>query len=217
MFVPEIYQVPDDGRPLDVIRRHPLATLLSNGPDVPYATHVPVIAPAGAGQGHELAGAELLVHLNRANPHWAALSDGDRAKLVFNGPGGYVTPCLYEADSAAPTWDFVSVHAVGRIQLARDLDEVLAVVSATARALEHRFGGGFDFTASADYFGTLAPNVGAFRFRVESFDAMFKLSQEKDTAVRGRVARHFEVSSRCPEHDLARLMGASDPAAGSGD
>jgi transcriptional regulator len=225
LFVPDLYQVPDDGRPLDVVRRYPLATLLSNGSGVPYATHVPVIAPEGAGAGDRLAGAELLVHLNRANPHSAVLTDGSRAKLVFHGPDGYVTPCLYGLDEAAPTWDFVSVHAVGRIRLARDADEVLGIVGATARALEGRFGGGFDFTASAGYFATLAPGVDAFRFTVESFDAMFKLSQEKDAVVRDRVARHFAASGRCPEREMARLMHAGDasqvgglggPASGSG-
>ncbi len=57
MFVPEMYQVPDDGRPLDVVRRYPLATLVSSGPDVPHATHVPVIVPPGNGAGSRLVGA----------------------------------------------------------------------------------------------------------------------------------------------------------------
>ena len=97
MFVPRIYQVDEERWPIEIIDRYPLAVLTTNGIDVPNTTHVPVVLPP---HHDRLVGAELIAHMNRANPHWAALSDGQAAKLVFHGPQGYVTPSVYHVAPA---------------------------------------------------------------------------------------------------------------------
>lgn len=203
MFVPRIYQVDGERWPSEIIDRHPLALLTTNGDDVPHATHVPVIRPP---HDEQLVGSELLVHMNRANPHWAALSDHDAAKLVFQGPDGYVTPSVYHVEPAVPTWDFVTVHLTGTLRISEDVDEVLSIVTATARTLERRFGAGFDVDRAADHHARIASGVGAIRFRVTKAEAMFKFSQEKDAEIRDRVMQWFEDSDIGEYADLGRLM-----------
>lgn len=202
MFVPAMYQVDHEGWPAEVIDRYPLALLVSGG-DIPQATHVPVIRQASQ---NSLVGAELLTHMNRANPHWATLADGTPAKLVFQGPQGYVSPSSYRIDPtlAVPTWNFVAVHVTGTLTTTEDNDEVLAIVTATARALEGRFGAGFDVDAAAEHHAIIASGVGAMRVRVTAVDTMFKLSQEKKPAIRARVACWLADSGTSAE--LAELM-----------
>lgn len=202
MFVPRLYQVDEDRWPLEIVDRFPLALLTTNGGDVPHATHVPVLRPPSE---ERLVGAELIAHMNRANPHWAALRDGGTAKLVFTGPQGYVTPSVYHVDPAVPTWNFVAVHLTGTLRLYEELGEVLTIVTETARRLEQRFGVGFDVDRAADHHARIAPGVGAIRLRVTKVEAMFKLSQEKDAAIRDRVARWFEENGG-RHADLAELM-----------
>jgi transcriptional regulator len=203
MFVPRIYQVDEERWPIEIIDRYPLAVLTTNGIDVPHTTHVPVVLPP---HHDRLVGAELIAHMNRANPHWAALSDGQAAKLVFHGPQGYVTPSVYHVAPAVPTWNFVVVHLTGTVALSEDVHEILSVVTATARTLERRFGVGFDVDQAADHHAHIAPGVGAMRFRVAKVEAMFKLSQEKDASIRSRVVEWFEDNHTGSHTDLAELM-----------
>ena len=219
MYVPDLYRESDPARALDLIRRNPLALLVTAGDRIPHATHLPVILdpemPAPDGPLAP-AGATLLGHLNRANPHWAALtalSGPTPAKLVITGPHGYVSPAVYETEVAAPTWDFTAVHLEGTLVPSQDIQEVLRVVGHTVAAYEREFGRAWDPAASQEYFRTLAPGVGAFRFEVERADTMLKLSQEKDAGTRRQVASWFHDSPQGAARDLGRLMCAYDPAA----
>jgi transcriptional regulator len=206
MFVPRMYQVDDDCWPFRVIHQYPLATLVSNGPIFPYATHVPVLVPPESADRKQLAGTTLVAHMNCSNPHWDALSDGTAAKMIFQGPAGYVTPAVYRTDPAAPTWDFITVHLQGVIRIVSDQEEVLRIVTATARALEERFGAEWDLESSLGYFRSIVSGVGAFHFMVESVDAMFKLSQEKDPEVQERVIDWFSGHGRSLQAELADTM-----------
>ncbi|WP_405594582.1 FMN-binding negative transcriptional regulator [Streptomyces sp. NBC_01410] len=210
MYVPNDYRPKDPAWVLDVIRGNPLATLVSNGPDGPLATHLPIIpveSTLGQGTGDTgLVGIRFHGHLNRSNPHWAALASAPRALLVFRGPGAYVSPTVYDAGPAAPTWNFVAVHVRGTITPLTGTDETLDVIRATVRTYERDHGTGWDMTASVPYFERILPGVGAFRLDVTKADAMFKLSQEKPNEIRDRVADAFGCSNSGPGRDVAAAM-----------
>lgn len=206
MYVPSIYRSPDDEWPREVVRRHPLALLVSNGPVVPVATHVPIVAMPEAPTTGPLAGTVLYGHMNRTNPHWAALTPGTPGRLVFTGPQSYITPAVYRTTPAAPTWNFVAVHLLGTVEGLSGIDATLEVVTRTAEVFERCFGEGWDHTPSLGYFRDIGPGVGAFRFRIELVESMFKLSQEKDDHIRERVIDWLTTSSAGCARDLASLM-----------
>lgn len=209
MFVPEIYRSPDPAWLTELVRAYPLATLVTTGPDGPLATHLPIVFAAdveGTEAPETLDGATLYGHLNRANPHWAALEGGTGALLIFHGPDGYVSPSVYRTTPAAPTWDFTAVHVRGALVPVARAAPTMRIVRATARVFEERFGAGWDQTASLGYFGTLLPGVGAFELTVTAAEGMFKLSQEQPPEVRGRVAAAFAHSDQGLHRRLAALI-----------
>jgi transcriptional regulator len=206
MYVPAVYQPGDPSWAWSVIRGHPLATLISNGPSSPFATHLPMIIPAGPPPVGDPAGSVLLGHMNRANPHWRALIEGSAATAIFTGPHGYVTPTVYSVEPAAPTWDFVSVHLNGTVRPIVGLEETLTVVRATVAQYETAFGDNWDPGSSLDYFRSIVAGVGAFRFEIESADSMFKLSQDKSPQTRARVIERFSSASSGTQRELACLM-----------
>jgi len=212
MHVPGPYRPPDSSWMLELLRGNPLALLTTNGAaddeGVPYATHLPVIpGPAfPAAPPADLAGVPLLGHLNRANPHWAALPATTAALLVFTGPHAYVSPTVYRTTPAAPTWNFTAVHLYGTLQKIEEADETLDVVRATVRALETEFGNGWDMTESVGYFRRILPAVGAFRFTVRRAEGMFKLSQEQAPEVRDRVRCAFAERESSYQRETSRLM-----------
>ncbi|MCT7354676.1 FMN-binding negative transcriptional regulator [Streptomyces sp. 15-116A] len=218
MFVPAPYRRPDGSWMTDLLTGNPLALMTSSGPAgaEPYATHLPVIPdPDMPGEWSEdLAGGLLLGHMNRANPHWKALADGDPVLLVFTGPHAYVSPTVYGITPAAPTWDFTAVHVHGRLHKLEPEepgDATLAVVSATVSAFEERFGDDWDMTDSLDYFHKILPAVGGFRIEVTGAEGMFKLSQEQDPHVSARVRDSFAASPSTRHRETAALMDRLPP------
>ncbi|MGW5617991.1 FMN-binding negative transcriptional regulator [Streptomyces sp. NPDC003877] len=210
MFVPSHYREPDVSWMLDLIRDNPLALAASNGTpaDGPFATHLPVITdPQWDGRPDaELADMPLLGHMNRANPHWAALDTGTTILLTFTGPHAYVSPTVYDVTPAAPTWNFTSVHVHGVVERIESTEDTLGVVQATVQAFEKDFGGSWDMAGSLEYFRRIVPGVGAFRVRVTKAEGMFKLSQEQRPEVRERVVRSF-AERGCTRHaQTADLM-----------
>lgn len=206
MFVPSHYRIEGEEWHRRIIDGHPLATLTTNGTTVPWATRLPALVASGEPESGPLAGTEIVGHLNRANPHWKALTDGTYARLMFDGPGGFVTPAVYPCDPSAPTWNFAAVHVCGRLRLIRDLEETLEVVRWTAERLERRFGAGWDQASSVDYFRRIVHGVGAFRLSIESVEALFKLSQEKPPEVQESVIRRYEADKSGAGWPIARLM-----------
>ncbi|GAA2586380.1 FMN-binding negative transcriptional regulator [Dactylosporangium fulvum] len=206
MFVPSHYRIEDEEWHRRIIDGHPLATLTTNGATVPWATRLPALVAPDEPESGPLAGTEIVGHLNRANPHWKALADGTYARLMFDGPGGFVTPAVYPCDPSAPTWNFAAVHVCGRLRLIREPEETLEVVRWTAERLEGRFGAGWDQTSSVDYFRRIVHGVGAFRLSIESVEALFKLSQEKPADVQESVIRHYEADMSGANWPIARLM-----------
>lgn len=212
VFVPRHYREPDHSWMVDLIRTNPLALLVINGADGPIATHLPVIPdPHAASWSPERPGAVLLGHMNRTNPHWSRLSEGNSVLLTFMGPSGYVSPSVHATTPSAPTWNFTAVHVRGVLTKVRSAEETLSVVQATVQALEAVSGTGWDMSSSIDYFRRLLPGVGAFRVTVTRADGMFKLSQDQPPEVRDRVRRAFARRDSANHRALADLMGRLTP------
>ena len=97
----------------DLIRVHPLATLVTHGASGLAAN----LAPFTLVTGHD--GANLLrAHLAKANDQLADLRQGCEALVIFQGPQAYISPSWYptkkEDGKAVPTWNYIVVQAWGR-------------------------------------------------------------------------------------------------------
>lgn len=97
---------------------HPFATLLTQGAGELEANHLPLHLDPEAGPFGVLQG-----HVARANPVWKHAADGE-VLVVFHGPQAYITPSWYETKrehgKAVPTWNYVVVHARGRLRAIDD-------------------------------------------------------------------------------------------------
>lgn len=100
----------------ELMARHPLATLVTVGPEGLEATHLPLLHDAGAGT--------LRGHMARANSQWQHVAGGVRALAIFHGPQHYISPSWYpstaEHGRVVPTWNYVVVHAQGPVRVIED-------------------------------------------------------------------------------------------------
>lgn len=127
MYLPTHFRQNDVGALHGVMRSHPLATLITVGPDGPLASHIPMLLdPQPEPYG------TLICHLARANEQWRT-ADGVEALIIFGGPHAYITPAWYaakrETGRVVPTWNYVAVHARGHVRTFTDPGELFALVS----------------------------------------------------------------------------------------
>lgn len=110
MLIPAAFRVEHRPALLQLIREHPLATLISTGPDGPIADHVPLLYI------EDSAGLSLQGHINRANPLWQTSAP---VLAIFHGPNAYISPRWYPANAqdrrAVPTWNYTVVHATATL------------------------------------------------------------------------------------------------------
>ena len=185
-----------------LVREHAFAVLVSARPgQPPMATHVPVILPPDVGPDDPLVGVTLRAHMGRANPHWQHFRDRPQVLLVHGTSHAYVTPQSYDPGPTAPTLDYAAVHLTGRVELIEGEARTLDLLEATVAAFEGKRPTQWDPAGSRDLFARIVRGVVAFQIRVETQEAMFKLSQDKSEPVRLRVrddladgpARHPDV------------------------
>ena len=110
MYLPPQFNHPDHA--LELIRSHPLASLISNDDDgFPFVTHLPMHVET------EGAAWQMLGHCARANPHWRYLAQRPEALLVFQGPQAFMSTRVYPDLVRVPTWSYLVVHVKVRMQL----------------------------------------------------------------------------------------------------
>ena len=103
----------------ELIRAHPLGTLVTAGPGGLEANHIPFEYDPRAG-----AFGTLRAHVARANPVWREFSSAVEALVVFQGPQVYITPSWYrtkaETGKVVPTFNYIVVHAYGAMRAIED-------------------------------------------------------------------------------------------------
>ncbi len=91
MYLPPVFREDQIGLLHDLIRAHPLATLVTAGPGGLMANLIPFLFyPDEGGHG------TLRAHLSRGNPQWKELAQADECMVVFQGANGYITPSWYQ-------------------------------------------------------------------------------------------------------------------------
>jgi transcriptional regulator len=183
-----------------------LATLVTRGPGGLAATHLPLLHdPEPAPHGR------LLGHLARANPQWRALVPGEEAMAVFLGPEAYVTPRWYpskaEHGRVVPTWNYLAVHAWGRLRVETEPMALEALV----RRLTERHEAGADAPWQVEHAppafiaGQLKGIVG-IELTITRLEGKGKMSQNRPPADRAGVIGGLERRGEAGDAAVASVM-----------
>ncbi len=119
MYLPPAFREDRPEVQHQLIRGHPLATLITAGPTGLMANLLPVLVYPDEG-----AFGTLRAHLARANAQWKELAVVDQCLVVFQGPEHYISPSWYETKKltgkVVPTWNFAMVQAWGAPRVIED-------------------------------------------------------------------------------------------------
>jgi transcriptional regulator len=209
LYMPPKYQEDRAADALALIRDLGFGTLASISGSQMVFSHIPLIPVMRNGRLAAIAG-----HLARANPHVAALEDQPEATILFNGPNHYMSAQWYTpGNPAAPTWNYVVVHAEGRIRLARDEAETSAIVDDLIRANEARLPEQWDLDSySPERRAILLKHIVGITLEDLRLTAKFKLTQHYgDADKRGAAAGLQRIGSDNANRIAAYMLETCAP------
>jgi len=196
MYIPDHFR---EDRPevlRDAVRHIGFATLVTEGLE---ANHLPMLL-----EGNVLRG-----HVARANPVWKKAKG--QALAIFLGPHAYVSPNWYpskaETGKAVPTWNYIAVHARGRMRWIDDAEWLRAHVGQLSAT--HEAGRDVPWMISdapAGYIDSMLRGIVGFELSIQMLEGKWKLSQNRDEADRAGTREGLRRDGR---EDVARLMDKS--------
>ncbi len=204
LYQPSHFAVDDRSTLLALMRERPLATLVSVANGEPSFTHLPLEVEESEGR------IRLLGHVARANPHWSQWSDGSVVTAIFRGPDGYVSPGWYSVREAVPTWNYVVVHAQGRIAITHDSEAKERILKALIDRHDPDYRRQWD-ELGEEFRERMKRAIVGLTIEVERLDGKFKLSQNRPPQDRASVRAAFGAVSPSPSLvDWMRRLGIGD-------
>lgn len=176
MFIPAHYRCHDTKAALAWLARYPfgsLVTIGSNGQSI--VTSLPLIA-----EDDDAGSIRIISHMARRNPHAAALSNGQSALLMVNGPNAYISPRWYASPMNVPTWDYVGLQIRGAVKVIDDREGLLDLMRRSIVTFEARTQTGWTLDeAPTAHVDRLIQGIVGFEITVEELACAQKLSQNK--------------------------------------
>jgi transcriptional regulator len=170
-----------------LVREHPLGTLVVSGPAGLDANHVPFLfdpepRPYGT----------LRAHVARANDVWRKA--GSEVLVIFQGPSAYVSPGWYpskkETGKVVPTFNYLAVHAWGRMSAVEDAAWLRAFVERLTQRFEAGRANPWAVSdAPSDFIDAQLRAIVGLEIPVSRLLGKWKLSQNRPAADREGVER----------------------------
>lgn len=187
MYVPSHFAESDTERLHEVIRAHPLGTLVTLTPDGLDADHVPFLissdpTPHGT----------LRAHVARANTLWQEHVTGTQVLAIFQGAESFVSPSWYatkrDTGKVVPTWNYVVVHAHGPLTLIHDREWLRAHVEALTNEHEaHRAAPWAVTDAPTEFVEKLLAGIVGIEIPITRLTGKWKVSQNRSVPDRKGV------------------------------
>jgi transcriptional regulator len=124
MYIPVANRENDVSEIRRFVQANPLCTLVSMTGRGLVASHIPVVLQESASGFGVLRG-----HFARGNSHWLEFNAEVETLAIFTGPQHFISASWYPGKKThgreVPTWNYVAVHAYGRLRVIEDHDWLL--------------------------------------------------------------------------------------------
>ncbi|OWJ98243.1 transcriptional regulator [Pseudomonas sp. A46] len=164
----------------DLIVQNPMGTFITCGTSGLDANHLPFELDTKRGEY-----GFLEAHVARNNPVWTDINDGDEVLVVFRAGDAYISPQWYpskqEHHKQVPTWNYMVVHAHGRVKIQDNERFVRGLVAKLTRTHEASMPKPWKMTDSPrDYIDAMLKAIVGIEIEITRLVGKFKLSQNKE-------------------------------------
>ena len=204
MYSPAFYREQRPEFIEQLIKEFNFATILTNN-KTDFVSHLPLLLSKDDNGNYE-----LITHCARANPHWKELKDIGEAKVIFNGPHGYISPAWYTpAKDNVPTWNYAVVHGVGNVEIIEEPTVAFELMDQLVNAFEKDNKTDWQLPQNERAITELMKNIVVFKIKDINFTAKFKLSQKQAATNRENVIA--ELQKKEADSILASYMKKTRP------
>lgn len=210
MYVPSHFRQEDLASVHELMARVGFVSLVTATTDGMVATQAPVLCDTRDGEYGTVRG-----HIARANLQWKNADTTREALAIFVGPNGYISPQWYESKRehgrVVPTWNYVAVHAYGKITFSEDRELLLNIV--TRLTEKHEAGREHPWKlndAPADYIEGMLRAIVAFELPISRIEASWKLSQNRSEADRDGTIRGLTGRGEAIAEEMEKLYRRKD-------
>ncbi|WP_174734444.1 FMN-binding negative transcriptional regulator [Mesobacillus harenae] len=197
MFIPKYFQLNDEKMIYDFIEEYSFATLFSQHNGEPYATHLPLTLNKNE--------SALYGHFARPNKQWKDIKN-QQVLVVFQGPHCYISPSWYETMKAVPTWNYVSIHLYGKMEIVEDPKIIFNSLNDMVKKYESSDSPYNLSDVDPSFIEGMSKGIVAFRINISKIEAKAKLSQNHPMERQELIIKHLENTSNQDNLQVASLM-----------
>lgn len=199
MYIPKHFQISDQQDAIDFIRRFSFGALVTVQNGLPIATHIPFTLKT---EGDKLT---LTSHIAVANPQGKTLLN-DKVLVIFTEPHAYISPSHYEKELSVPTWNYIAVHAYGKITLIDNDDAKLAMLEDMIRFYNDAAYMQQWQILPMDFKLRMIKGIIGFDIVVDDLQGKQKLSQNRTDTEKQNIITDFSNSKDYNEQEIAAYM-----------
>ncbi len=200
MYIPKHFQITDETISYNMMKEHSFATLISGHNGLPFATHLPLIL--------NKENTHLYGHLARANPQWKDINN-QTALAIFHGPHCYISPSWYETNKAVPTWNYLTVHVYGEVQLLEDEQELIDSLHEMVLKYEAPDSLYKLKDVDVEFLAGMNKGIQGFKIKINKIEGKAKLSQNHSLERQELVINQLEKIQNTDEQQISLLMKAN--------
>jgi len=180
MYKLPYFQEEDQDKVIAFMKENAFAIVTGFGEGYPVASHLPLNFETRADKIF------LTGHLMKNTDHHKAFEKNENVLVIFTGPHCFVTAEWYTDSRVGSTWNYITVHAKGKIKFLDEAATRKAVHDITNKYMGTGNTASFD-KLSDDYISKMVKAIVGFEIEVTAFDNVFKLSQNHDENERKKI------------------------------
>ncbi|PGY06678.1 negative transcriptional regulator, PaiB family [Bacillus sp. OV166] len=200
MYIPAHFKIKDETLAFDIMKEHSFATLFSQHNGLPFATHLPLILNKD--------NSYLYGHFARPNPQWKDIKN-QTVLAIFHGPHCYISPSWYETNKAVPTWNYVTVHVYGEVELLEDEHELMNSLNDMVLKYEAPDSSYNLKDVDGEFLAGMNKGVQGFKIKINKIEGKAKLSQNHSSERQKLIVNQLEQISSTDEQQISFLMIAN--------
>ena len=167
------YTEKDQQKVVDFMKENAFAFITGIGNNYPVATQIPLAVKVIDDKIF------LEGHLMRKTDHHLAFEKNNNVLVLFTGPHCYVSASWYTERGIGSTWNYMTVHAKGKISFKDEQGTRDAVKMVSDKYEGISSADSFD-NLPKDYIDHMVKAIVGFSIEVEELNNVFKLSQNRD-------------------------------------
>ena len=200
MYIPSFNTFPDKQEVITFMQKYSFGTIVTAADGLPVATHLPFLIDEKDDQ------IIISSHFAKANPQALDVANND-VLIIFTEPHAYISPKNYEKEANVPTWNYIAVHAYGKVRMLETEQEHLDLLERTINYYEAAYFKQWE-QLPYNFKSKMIKGITGFEITVTDLQAKSKLSQNRSEIEKENIIHSLNESEHTYDRDIAAYMAS---------